>query len=69
MPAQRGPASESLAIPKPRGDREVHEELRALTGIAGLTLGGGFARLAKVKAAWDPHNMFRANKIVAPAGG
>jgi hypothetical protein len=29
----------------------------SLTGIAGLSLGGGFARLAKVKAAWDPHNM------------
>jgi FAD/FMN-containing dehydrogenase len=30
--------------------------------------GANFARLAEVKAAWDPHNLFRANKNIAPAG-
>ena len=30
--------------------------------------GANYARLAKVKAAWDPQNMFRANKNVVPVG-
>jgi len=30
--------------------------------------GENYARLAKVKAAWDPQNMFRANKNVVPVG-
>jgi len=30
--------------------------------------GENFARLGRVKAAWDPQNMFRANKNVKPAG-
>lgn len=30
--------------------------------------GSNYARLAKIKAAWDPKNMFRANKNVAPVG-
>ena len=28
--------------------------------------GPNFARLAKIKAAWDPQNLFRANKNIAP---
>ncbi len=28
--------------------------------------GTNFARLAKIKAAWDPENLFRANKNIAP---
>jgi hypothetical protein len=44
------------------------------TGIAGLTLGGGFGyltrryyeRLVEVKTQWDPGNLFRINKNIAP---
>jgi FAD/FMN-containing dehydrogenase len=30
--------------------------------------GTNYERIARVKAAWDPHNMFRTNKNVQPVG-
>jgi hypothetical protein len=29
--------------------------------------GANFARLAQLKSKWDPDNLFRANKNIAPA--
>jgi hypothetical protein len=31
-------------------------------------LGAGMARLRQVKAKWDPENLFRTNRNIAPAG-
>jgi FAD/FMN-containing dehydrogenase len=31
--------------------------------------GAGYGKLAEVKAAWDPDNLFRVNKNIVPAGG
>jgi len=61
--------------------REGIEAARALPGVAGqyanfpgfgddpstLTFGGNAERLAEVKAAYDPENLFRFNQNVAPA--
>ncbi len=43
-------------------EEEGDERIRAAYGT-------NYARLAQVKAAWDPRNLFRANKNIAPAPG
>ncbi|HET6350355.1 MAG TPA: FAD-binding oxidoreductase [Candidatus Krumholzibacteria bacterium] len=39
---------------------DIGERIQAAYGV-------NYERLARVKASWDPHNMFRANKNIAPS--
>ena len=70
----RKPGTKVAVQPRPRHRAEDYhgdgEDAGAEEGDDRIraAYGGNYARLAEIKAKWDPDNVFRTNKNISPAG-